>query len=158
MGVLTVMGCLVGSATRIRSVRFVSAAVVLGVLLCLSASIGSGSALAAGAGQTAPLDPAAGQYVPVTPTKILDTRTGLGVTEGAVQAGASVSISPGGVGGVPSSGVTAVYVAINAITPSASGCLVDFSDDDSNPDNCTAAFQAGQTEVNTDIVGRGWRR
>ena len=69
---------------------------------------------------TAAPAPASG-IVPLTPTRILDTRSSLGGRPGAVGPGREITFPVLGVGGVPSTGVTAVIVNItstDATTPS----------------------------------------
>jgi hypothetical protein len=57
-----------------------------------------------------------------------------------------------GVGGVPATGVTDVYVVINVIGPSANGCIDDFSPDIGDPNICTTTFDAGNNVTDSDIV------
>lgn len=107
----------------------VSSALAVAVFASVSTS---GQALA---NSYAPeLMPAAGQYVPVTPVEALDTRNGTGgVTQAPLSAGETVSFPVTGVGTVPASGVTDVFVDISAFGPSASGALEDYDADDTNP-------------------------
>lgn len=105
---------------------------------------------------SAGLLPAAGQYFSAAPVKVMDTRDGTGgVSVAPLAAGATASFPVEGVGEVPSSGVTDVYVVINAISPAASGCLHDYDADISDPGICTVSFQAGQSVSDSDIVQVG---
>lgn len=66
---------------------------------------------------------AAGTYAPLTPARAFDTRTGAGGTTGPVAAGATFSEQITGVGGVPTSGVSAVAINIGATNASSNGYL-----------------------------------
>jgi hypothetical protein len=96
------------------------------------------------------LDPATGQYYPIAPVSVLDTRS-----SSPLAAGASTSYSVLGQGGVPASGVTAVYLAVTAASPSASGCLVDYAGTASDPGICNTSFQSGINATTTDVVAVG---
>ena len=58
-----------------------------------------------------------GRYVPTVPTRVLDTRSGLGAPVGALRAGQTLDVAVGGTGGVPTSGVAAVVLNVTAIAP-----------------------------------------
>jgi len=80
---------------------------------------------------------ASGNFHPVSPVRVLDTRAGVGIANGAVSAGdgkwrdtnpylrvnetANHELKVTGVGGIPSSGVSAVLLNVTAIDPSAEG-------------------------------------
>lgn len=122
-------------------------AVVLVAALMFPAS---GAMASAGA---APLLPAAGQYFPVTPIHALDTRNGTGgVPAVPVAAHSSVTFPVTAIGDVPDGGVSAVYVVLNAIGPTANGCLDDFNPDAGDTGICTATFDAGNNDTDSDIV------
>ena len=100
------------------------------------------------------LMPAAGQYFPVVPVKVLDTRSGVGgVSVAPLAANGSASFPVTSVGQVPQDGqVSDVYVVVNAISPTASGCLTDYSADNTDPGICNTSFQAGQSVSVSDLV------
>jgi len=85
-----------------------AAAVVLGALVC---SLPGASA--------APGDPASG-IVPINPTRILDTRSGLGAPKAPVSAGQSIDLAVAGVAGVPANatGVVANVTVTGGTSPS----------------------------------------
>jgi hypothetical protein len=125
----------------------VSAAVAVAVLVF---PVGNAAASTTG---TAPLQPAAGQYFPVAPVQALNTGNGTGGVPVAPMAGGStVEFPVDGVGGVPASGVSAVYAVFNVINPSSNGCLDDFSSDVSDPNICTTTADAGNNVTDSDIV------
>jgi Fibronectin type III domain len=67
-------------------------------------------------------------------------------------AGETVSFPAAGVGTVPQSGVSDVYVVINAISPSTDGCLDDYDAAVSDPGTCTVSFDSGNNASDSDIV------
>jgi len=86
----------------------VATAFVVGALAC---SLPGASA--------APGDPASG-IVPINPTRILDTRAGLGAPKAPVSAGQSIDLAVAGVAGVPANatGVVANVTVTGGSTPS----------------------------------------
>jgi SpoIID/LytB domain protein len=71
-------------------------------------------------GEYVPGDGVTGQFVSAQPIRILDTRTTTGGHPGALAAGETYSLQvlgAGGVGGVPSSGVSAVVLNVTAVSP-----------------------------------------
>ena len=63
--------------------------------------------------------PTTGHLVSVTPTRVLDTRIGLGAPTGRVAAGSTVSVPVLGRAGVPTVGVAAVSITLTPIAPTA---------------------------------------
>jgi hypothetical protein len=59
--------------------------------------------------------PARARFVPVTPDRILDTRTGNGTAPGRLAAGATVSLTVAGRGGVPATGASAVALTVTGV-------------------------------------------
>lgn len=88
----------------------------------------------------------------VSPTRILDTATGVGAPKAEVAHGGMVKLGVLGVGGVPSTGVTAVLVNVTATGPTASGYLAAYPDSLANPGVSTLNFVAGQTVSNQAYV------
>ena len=68
--------------------------------------------------------PATAGYNPVVPTAVLDTTTGLGAVAGQLKKGKTVSPVVAGLGGVPSTGATAVVLNVRA---SNSNALTDLT-------------------------------
>lgn len=86
---------------------------------------GGGQLLADVSGYFAASGPtAAGRYRPLAPQRLLDTRTGLGIADGAkapVGPGRAVTVQVTGRGGVPASGVSAVALNVTATGAAAPG-------------------------------------
>jgi hypothetical protein len=66
---------------------------------------------------------APGSFTSVTPTRLLDTRSGVGAPRAAVAAGATVVLQVAGRGGVPTSGVSAVVLNVTVTQPTALGTI-----------------------------------
>ena len=86
-------------------------------------------------GATVEQAPPGGTYVAVTPTRVLDTRSGLGGTRGQW-----VTVPILGHAGVPSTGVLAAVLSVTVVNPSASG----FTSVD-GVDTSIGNFRVGQT-------------
>ncbi|MFF2570340.1 hypothetical protein, partial [Streptomyces sp. NPDC058084] len=96
-------------------------------------------------------------YEPVTPTRLMDTRSGLGVRKGKVGPGPNgrVAVQVTGRGGVPATGVSAVVLNVTATAPT-SGSFVSvapYGAGDSSASNLN--FTAGQTVPNLVVVPVG---
>lgn len=63
--------------------------------------------------------PVGGLTTPLTPARILDTRNGTGGSAAPVGPGQPITVQVTGVGGVPSTGVSAVMLNLTATGPSA---------------------------------------
>lgn len=134
---------------RLRTAAHVSVAVA--VVAASIVSVGVQQASAA----TASLEPAAGQYFPVAASTVLDTINGTGGYSTQLASGATDTVQVAGVGAIPASGVSDVYMAVDATAPSASGCLNDYDTDLGDPTSagiCDVSFDAGNSASLTDIT------
>ena len=61
------------------------------------------------------------KFVPVTPTRILDTREGVGAPAGAVGAGGQIDLQIAGVAGIAAAGVSAVVLNVTATEATQAG-------------------------------------
>lgn len=79
-------------------------------------------------GRSAGAEPlgSASRFVPVSPTRILDTRSGLGAPPSKVNPNASIDLQLTGVADIPSSGVTAVMLNVTATQATAPGYIQVF--------------------------------
>jgi hypothetical protein len=82
----------------------------------------------------------------VAPSRMLDTRTGLGTTAGKVQAGHSVRLKAAGVGQVPAD-ATAVILNVTETQPNSAGFVAAVP-----PSSSNLNFAAGQTTDNLVIA------
>ena len=94
------------------------------------------------------------RYVGLSPSRLLDTRSGIGAT-GPVAAGGTVALQVLGRGGVPSSGVSAVVLNVTVTEPTASGYITAFPDGTPRPTASNLNFTQGQTIPNLVIVPVG---
>ena len=115
-----------GTRSRfLRGVVVVGAAALLGLLPSFVGEAGAQSVPTAG---TIPIP---GYLHPVGPSRLLDTRTGLGAA-GPVGAGKSIKLQVAGRGGVPA-GASAVALNVTATQPSGSGYLTVYPSGGSLP-------------------------
>jgi hypothetical protein len=90
------------------------------------------------------------RFVPIEPTRILDSRVGVG---GRTLGGKdSMSLRVAGVGGLPSSGITAVVMNLTVTDPTAFGYVTAFPSDVGQPQVSNLNFSPGQTVPNLVVV------
>ena len=101
------------------------------------------------------VDSAKGQYNPITPTRVLDTRTGLGASKRQVGPGGTITLA---IPGLPSS-ATAVALNVTASRPTATSFLTVYPYGQTRPNASNLNFVKGQTVPNmvTVTVGSGGR-
>ncbi|MEV8627181.1 FlgD immunoglobulin-like domain containing protein [Streptomyces sp. NPDC051079] len=93
-----------------------------------------------------------GTYEPLTPTRTLDTRTGLGAAKAKVGAGKAVSLQVAGVAGVPATGVTAVVLNVTATNPTTATHVSVYPPGRTPPDTSNLNVPAGRTVANAVVV------
>jgi hypothetical protein len=98
--------------------------------------------------------PGPGSVVPSAPTRLVDSRIGLGIAAALAPAG-TARLLVTGVGGVPSTGVAAVVLTVTAVAPRAVGFLSVFPSGTARPLSSNLNFQAGQNIANTVLVPVG---
>ena len=86
--------------------------------------------------------------VSLTPTRILDTRSGLGAPRAKVGPGGTVSLQVGGVSGVPQHGVTAVIMNLTVADETAGGYVTIYPSGTARPGASNVNFVAGQVVAN----------
>ena len=79
------------------------------------------------------VDTAVGTYYPVGPSRVMDTRSGLGVRKGKLGAGQKVDLQITGRGGVPSSGAGSVVLNVTVANPTASSFLTVYPAGEGRP-------------------------
>jgi hypothetical protein len=97
-----------------------------------------------------PLAAGLSAFTSITPTRLVDTRNGIGVS-GRVEAGRQVVLQVANRASVPAD-ATAAVVNIAAVNPSAPGFVTVHSCADRVPNTSTLNFVAGQTVANTTIA------
>lgn len=98
---------------------------------------------------------AAGAFTAITPTRVLDTRIGLGAPPVRVLPQSSVDFAVGGQGGVPASNVSAVVANVTAVSPPASGYLTAYATGATRPRVSTLNYAPGLTRANLATVKVG---
>ncbi|MEY9965623.1 hypothetical protein ABIA33_003669 [Streptacidiphilus sp. MAP12-16] len=105
---------------------------------------------------TSACDLAVGEaFVPVTPTRVLDTRSGVGAARAQVGPGHTVRVRIEGTNGLPKSAVTAVTMNVTATGASADSWVAAYPEGIARPNASNLNFQAGQTTPNLVTVPVG---
>ena len=105
----------------------------------------------------------AGTYQPVGPSRVLDTRSGLGGTRAQVPAGGSVAVQIDNqsfyenqvYSGVARGVAGAAALTVTAVTPASSGHLTVYADGDPTPTASNVNFVTGHTVANQVMVKVG---
>jgi hypothetical protein len=104
------------------------------------------------------------EFVPYGPTRILDTRSGIGVTAGAVEPGGTAQlkvVGAGTAGATIPAGITAVVLNVTVTEATASGFLTVYGDEGANgvavsrPDTSNLNFLANQNVADLVVVPVG---
>jgi hypothetical protein len=89
----------------------------------------------------------------MVPSRVVDTRTGLGMTgAGPVGAGATVNLSIPGSGGIPATGVDGLLLTVSVVSPSGPGYMTLYPCDQPRPGTSNINFPVGVTVTNTALV------
>jgi Domain of unknown function (DUF1906)/Fibronectin type III domain len=88
-------------------------------------------------------------YIALTPTRVMDTRTGLGIPKAKVGPGAQVTVT---IPGLPA-GTTAVALHVTATNPTATSYLTLYPSGQTRPPTSNLNFVKGQTIPNLVIAG-----
>ena len=93
--------------------------------------------------------------MPLVPARLMDTRDGTGAPRGVVGPGATVPLRVTGVGGVPTSGVTAVVLNVTAVGPTAPGHVIVYPAGQPRPGVSNLNLTPGLTLPNLVVVKTG---
>ncbi len=99
--------------------------------------------------------PVGGQFHESAPTRILDTRAGVGAPMASVASGGTVALQVLGVGGVPASGVTAVSLHLTVTGATSGGFITSWPAGSTRPVASSLNFATAQTIANTVMVSPG---
>ncbi len=125
----------------------------------LGAAYGGLNLYASGPGAELPEAPAppnlAGDYVPLNPFRVLDTRNNIGGRRVPLGAGTTVEIAAAGVGGVPSTGVTAVALNVTATGPTTESYFTIWPKGDARPIASSLNWSPGKTVPNLVVMKPG---
>jgi hypothetical protein len=98
---------------------------------------------------------APGTFVSLPPSRVLDTRSGVGVAAGPVAPFGTVSLQVAGVGGVPSTGVSAVVLNVTVAGSTTGGYVTVYADGDTRPTASNLNYVTGQVVPNLVIAPVG---
>jgi uncharacterized protein (DUF1501 family) len=98
---------------------------------------------------------AAGRFVALAPTRVCDTRSGLGGRLGPVGSGETLAVQIAGLGGVPSSGVSAVAVNVTSVNATEPGFFSVFPSNVAATGSSSLNLVPGRAVPNMTIVGLG---
>jgi len=98
---------------------------------------------------------AGSRYHPVAPSRLLDTRIGLGSVLSTLLPAETLDLQVTGRGGVPASGVSAVAVNVVVTQPAGGGYLTAWPSGDPRPLASSLNFAFGQTVANLVVVKVG---
>ncbi|MDT4935918.1 MAG: hypothetical protein QOK11_3810, partial [Pseudonocardiales bacterium] len=118
----------------------------LGVATVLSVAAPSAGAVVA----TTP-----GEFFSLAPSRLLDTRRGIGAPKAAVPAGGAVVLQVAGQGGVPVGGVGAVVLNVTATAGTRSGVVTVYADGSPRPTASNVNYVQGQTVPNLVVAPVG---
>lgn len=95
-----------------------------------------------------------GPYQAIQPSRIVDTRTGLGGT-GSVSAGGEITVQVAGRGGLPSSGVSSVVLNVTVVRARSGGHLLVYPSGSTRPNSSTLNYPRGATVANQAVTRVG---
>ena len=96
-----------------------------------------------------------GAFGPLAPTRVLDTRSGLGGVNGPVAVHGIATFTILGAGGVPATGVSAVILNVTVTAPTGAGFITAFAGGGPQPNTSNLNFVSGQTVANLVVVPVG---
>ena len=99
--------------------------------------------------------PATSEYHPLAPSRIVDTRSAVGTPRAPIGAGATLTFTAAGRGGVPISGVGAVVVNVTGIRPTLGTFLTAWPAGTARPAASTLNLTAGITRPNLAVLKVG---
>lgn len=101
------------------------------------------------------VDAAGDGFVPIAPTRLLDTRKGIGAPAQAVAAGGTVTLKIEGAGSIPATGVTAVALNVTVTGPTGGGYITVYPDQTTMPTASNLNYTPGETVPNMVVVKGG---
>ncbi|MFF5975575.1 hypothetical protein ACFY7C_29110 [Streptomyces sp. NPDC012769] len=93
-----------------------------------------------------------GVFHAMPPTRLMNTMAGLGVAQGKVGGGKTVTLQVTGKSGIPAAGVSAVVMNVTAVAPTATGYVSVFPAGTTRPATSNLNFTAGRTIPNLVVV------
>jgi hypothetical protein len=106
----------------------------------------------AGGAATAP-----GTTVATQPSRLVDTRSGLGAPNAAVAAGATLTVTAAGHADIPASGAAAAVLTVSALSPAQAGTVTVWPAGATRPDTVNLSIIAGRATSDLAVVPLGKR-
>jgi hypothetical protein len=97
-------------------------------------------------------DDSGSTFHPLVITRTLDTRFGVGATQGTVAPKGSITLQVSGRTGVPANGATLVALNVAVINPTAGGYLLAYPEDVGKPTASTVNFVANENASNLTLL------
>ena len=114
--------------------------------LSATAASGPGGATTSAVGAaTAPA--AGGTYRPIDPYRLLDTRTSK-----EIPAGGSLTVTAGGIGGLPAAGIGSLALNLTAVSPGSGGWVTAYPTGTAEPNSSNLNLTAGTTTANFSVT------
>ena len=154
---LLVPGAGVGEGTqRVSLLRRVTVFMAVATIGALGSVMPAHAAGTSEDGVTAQAVGSSGEYIAITPTRILDTRNGLGGISGPRGTGQVDDVTATGIGTVPAAGsVSAVVVNVTVTNTTGDSFLTVWPSGGTKPEASNINFIAGQTVANLATVKTG---
>lgn len=102
-----------------------------------------------------PVSSSPGYFVPVSPSRVLDTRNGIGGNVVPLPGGWSTQVQIAGAGGVPPTGATGVVLNVTAVDPTGGGFVTAWPSGEPRPATSNLNFTPGNTVPNLVTVKLG---
>ncbi|MGS2617289.1 hypothetical protein ACVCAH_22595 [Micromonospora sp. LZ34] len=134
--------------------RILRALLSTGVTLATTCALAAAPATAQPQAASAAVD-VTGTYYPVAPTRLMDTREGLGAPQAMIGPSGQVDLQVAGRGGVPASGVGAVVLNVTITGPTAGGFVTVYPAGQPRPNASSVNFAKGWLGSNNVTVKLG---
>lgn len=95
------------------------------------------------------------RYQPLSPSRILDTRDGVGAPSSKMNGGSTLRLQVAGRGGVPATGADAVVINLTSIHPTTSGWVTAWPSGSSKPHVASLSYRAGEIVPNLAVCRLG---
>lgn len=96
-----------------------------------------------------------GRLLALSPSRILDTRSGVGAPRGRASGGDAITLQVLGEGGVPASNVDAVVLNLLSINPTADGWVTAWPSGSGEPETASLSYRAGRIIPNLTVCKVG---
>jgi hypothetical protein len=100
--------------------------------------------------------PAGSDYAELpAPTRLVDTRSGIGTPKARIRAGGTVTVTVANADGLPTDGISAAFLNITAVLPTRAGFLTVYPTGTTRPTASVVNYAAGGTRANSVLARLG---